>query len=201
VESNDAAVPVLIPDHLFTDVPAWIDLAVDWIVFHGVGDGYADLTYRPDLQITRAQAMRMLWRLALSVDVAHEHPFTDVPPWVDQAVDWANDPAGPAAPAPLATGFGDGTFRPDEPITRAQFVRTLWRFAGAPASACGPHGLTDVPAWVDPAVSWATCDPDGVGPLEPVATGFADLTFRPDLPISRAEATRMLHRLAAQLDL
>jgi hypothetical protein len=99
-------------------------------------------------------------------------------------------------------GYPDGTFGPDHPISRAEVVRLFYRFAGAPSvDGLAPHGFSDVPAWVNDAVQWAAHDPDGSGPLEPMVAGFPDGTFKPGVDITRAQVTRMLHRLAATLAL
>ena len=110
------------PGHGFTDVPAWVDDAVRWIADKGYASGYHDNTYKPDNPITRAQVTRMLYRIAGSPDVTGTpgHGFTDVPAWVDDAVRWIADKG-------YASGYPDNTYKPDNPITRAQVTRMLYR--------------------------------------------------------------------------
>ena len=105
------------PAHEFTDVPAWIEDAVRWAAANDVITGYPDQTFRPDLPITRAQVVRILYRLAGSASVSGlpAHPFTDVPPWVEDAVRWAGNPDNPL---PLVTGITPSTFVPRASITR-----------------------------------------------------------------------------------
>ena len=197
---------VLPPDHSLSDVPLWVDDATDWIVFHQIATGYPDHTYRPDNPITRAQVTRMLHRLAGSPDTSTlpDHTLTDIPAWIDDAVTWiTHDPDGPGPIQPIAAGYPDHTYRPDNPITRAQVTRMLHRLAGSPDTSTLPdHTLTDIPAWIDNAVTWITHDPDGPGPIQPIAAGYPDHTYRPDNPITRAQVTRMLCRLeaSAQID-
>ena len=115
------------------------------------------------------------------------HPFSDVPAWVDPSVDfaWINQ---------FLTGYPNNTFRPNNNMTRASVVRMLYRFSGSPNPSQFPgHGFVDVPAWVDDAVRWAAYDPPGSA--QPVITGYGN-QFRPDSSITRAQVTRMLHRLA-----
>jgi hypothetical protein len=128
------------------------------------------------------------------VSTLPSHGLSDVPPWVEDAVTWAaHDPDGDGPLEPVIAGFRDGTFRPDDPITRAQVVRLLYRHAGSPeVGGLPPHGLGDVPPWVEDAVRWAVNDPSGPG--LPVMTGYPDDTFRPDLAITRAAVTRALYR-------
>lgn len=186
------------PSALFDDVPAcsWYEGAVNWLLHEGLANGYGDNTFRGDLPITRAAVTNMLWNLYGAPDVAHEHTFTDGANWIEDALDWISDPAGPAAPEPLAAGYQNGTkFRPNNQITRGEVARMLWRAAGAPEGFTQP--FDDVPPWLDLAVRWIADDPDDGGPLEPIATGYADDTFRDRNPITRAAVARMLQRFDA----
>ena len=54
-----------------------------------------------------------------------------------------------------------------------------------------PHGLTDVPAWIDDAVRWITANRH--------ATGYPDNTYRPNNNITRASVTHMLYRIQAEV--
>lgn len=186
------------PSALLNDVAScsWYEGAVNWLLFEDLAEGYDDNTFRGDDDITRAQVTRMVHRLFGEDPTAHEHPFKDVPTWVEGAVDWINDPNGPGAPNPLAQGYPDNTFRPDDPITRGEVARMLYRAAGEPPGSPA-HAFTDVEDWIDGAVSWLTDDLDDGGPLEPIATGYDDDTFRDHLPITRAQVARMLQRFDA----
>ena len=178
-------------DHPFADAGLWLLDAVEWVHDNDYMSGYPDCTFRPNLNLSRAQAIRLLWRLNGEPAVADPHPFSDVPPWVDAAVRWAaKDPDGGGPLEPVINGFDDGTFRPDLPITRGQWTRMLHRDAGAPAGA-PPHPFTDVPGWVAAAVDWIA-DP-GNDPR--YAEGFDDGTYRPNAQITRGQATRMVFRI------
>jgi hypothetical protein len=180
------------PPHGLSDVPPWVDDAVAWIT-SDVNDppimaGYPDLTFRPNLSITRAQVVRLLYREAGSppVGALPGHGFTDVPGWVQDAVRWAkaND---------VMTGITATTFVPDAPITRAQVVRAKYRLAGEPpVGSLPPHGFGDVPPWVEDAVRWARG--------HDLVTGITPATFVPNDPITRAQVARMDHRLALNPD-
>jgi hypothetical protein len=125
------------PPHGFTDVPPWVEDAVRWAKGEGIVDGVTPTTYAPDDPITRAQVVRMKYRIAGSPDVTgiDPHPFTDVPAWVEDAVTWA---ANPDNALPLVTGITATTFEPRDDITRGQVARMDWRLAITPD------------AWTDP---------------------------------------------------
>ena len=170
------------PDHGLDDVPAWVDHEVAWLLAAGHATGYPDGTFRPQLDISRAQVARMLYRLAGRPPVGDlaAHGMPDAPAWVDDAVTWlvAND---------YATGYPDGTFKPNRPITRAQVARMLYRIAGSADVTGLDHGFGDVPRWVDEAVTWLVTND--------YATGYPDGTFKPNRAITRAQLTRMAHRI------
>lgn len=109
-----------------------------------------------------------------------DHPFPDVDPWVDPAVDWLYCHQH-------MTGFADGSFGPVLDISRGQVARLLYRLAGAPSvENLPPHRLTDVPPWIEDPVRWLVA--------RQYALGFADGTFRPGEPITRGQAVRMVYR-------
>jgi hypothetical protein len=177
----------------FRDLPAWAADAITWLAANDYATGFPDRTFRPDATLTRAQAVRILYRIVSRPQDAvtrPAHAFSDVPAWIEYAVDWAaHDPDGGGPAASPMSGYPDGTFRPDALMTRAQFSRLLWRLAGSPAAA--GHPFSDVGPWVHGAVSWMAA--------ENLATGWPDGTFRPDGPLTRAQASRMLYRIHADL--
>jgi hypothetical protein len=177
--------------HGFRDLPAWAVESITWLTENGYADGFPDRRFRPDDALTRAQAVRMLHRVARPPEDAIERPahrFADVPAWIDEAVRWAAaDPDGRGPAQPPMSGYPDGTFRPDQAMSRGEFSRLLWRLAGAPPAP--DHGFADVRPWVDGAVAWLSA--------EGLVTGWPDGTFRPDGPLSRAQAGRVLYRIHA----
>ncbi len=98
---------------------------------------------------------------------------------------WAEDFIIKAAELGLFTGFEDGTFRPDEPVTRSQFVTVMWRLAGSPTAAEAAP-FPDVPEqrWYSNAVAWAYAGG--------FISGRADGTFDPRGSITRQEAVKIL---------
>lgn len=86
----------------------------------------------------------------------------------------------------VITGMGDGSFRPNDLVTRAQFVKMLALRAGADMSSLGEISYTDVPegSWFTPYIKWAT----GIG----MVSGRSETIFAPDERITRQEMAVML---------
>ncbi len=109
-------------------------------------------------------------------------PFDDVPEdaFYFEAVRWAQKNG-------VTNGRGDGTFGPNDPCTRGQIVTLLWRAAGSPEpkAACS---MADVApgSYCEKAVAWAA--------ENGIVSGYADGTFRPDAPCTRAQSVTFLYR-------
>ena len=114
-----------------TDVPAWAKDAICWLVNQGYATGYPDNTFRPDNPISRGQVTRMLFRSQGSPPGSPPNTFTDVPDWIDKAVDWIADPA---RTPPYANGYTDNTYRPDNNISRAENTRMTCRINTTPGT-------------------------------------------------------------------
>ena len=100
---------------------------------------------------------------------------------------WAFDSVERAAELGLVTGYSDGTFRPDTPVTRAQFVLMLWRMCGKPAAAKAASFADASTSWYQDALSWAV--------EKGYVNGLSDTRFGPDAPITRQQAMAILFRL------
>lgn len=100
---------------------------------------------------------------------------------------WAFAPVERAAELGLVTGYSDGTFRPDTPVTRAQFVLMLWRMCGKPAAAKAASFADASADWYQDALSWAV--------EKGYVNGLSDTRFGPDAPITRQQAMAILFRL------
>ena len=102
--------------------------------------------------------------------------FSDVP-----ADYWAHDYIQGLAKSNVISGFGDGTFRPNEPVTRAQFAAIL-RQAFLQSQPTTAQAFKDVPAnyWAANAIASAR----SAGFL----SGYPDNTFKPNDRILRVQA-------------
>lgn len=114
------------PSKNFVDVPStfWAHAEIDNAVKMGLYKGTSATTFAPNMEMSRAMLVTVLYRLANFPSVAGlENEFPDVVKgnYYD-AILWAHANN-------IAHGFSDGTFRPNDPITREQFATFLQRFA------------------------------------------------------------------------
>ena len=176
------------PAHSFSDVPAWLSDAADWAACTSHMTGYPNGSFRSDLNITRGQLARLLYRAAGSPSVAAlpPHGLSDVPAWIDEPVRWLRAHN-------FMTGYTDNTFKPNIPISRGQVTRATFRVQGSPPGAPA-NQYPDVPNWLDSAVSWAAWDQDGAGPNPPLMSGYPNGTFGPDRNITRGQTARLTCR-------
>lgn len=130
----------------FKDVPAgaWYTTAVSTLANLGVISGYQDGSFGPDRNITRAELATILARFCGTPGDSVLNHFTDI------SGNWARKYINQAAEAGLVYGYTDGTFRPDQNITRAETIVMVNRILGRSASAGtvvdGYKTFSDVPA-------------------------------------------------------
>ena len=114
----------------FKDVKAgdWYKTAVDIMARQGIVKGYEDGTFRPNQPITRREFAAIAARYAGNLDTWKT--FRDVPP-----TDWAYKLINRVAGAGWINGYEDGTFRPNNNITRAEVVAIVNRMLNRKADA------------------------------------------------------------------
>lgn len=143
--------------------------------------GYPDGTVGPDKTITRAEAATMFYNL-LADKNGDTKVFADVP-----ANQWYANAVMTLAGKGIISGYPDGTFKPNAPITRAEFVTMAMNFANADkGTVCS---FPDVPQnmWYYGAIAGAT--------QNGWISGYPDGTFGPDRYITRAEVTSVINRM------
>lgn len=149
--------------------------------------GYSDGTVRPNGRITRAEVATIFFRL-LTDDTrqrnwSSENNFSDV-----SADKWYNNAVSTLCHMGVLGGYSDGTFRPNAPITRAEFAKIAVSFAQI--NGFSEYGyFTDVDSsdWYAPYVDAAK----SVGLIE----GYSDGSFKPENKITRAEACTIVNRV------
>ena len=153
--------------------------------------GYADGTFGPERNMTRAEVTTMFARLLteqIEADKTYSSTFNDV------AKDcWAANYIGYMQQFGIVTGYEDGSFRPDAPVTRAEFAAIASRFEKLTQ---GSASFTDVPDthWAVRYINFAA--------TRGWVTGYEDGSFKPEHSITRAEVAavtcRLLERSADQ---
>ena len=174
----------------FSDVPggAYYAEAVHWAVEKGVTNGTGDGTFQPNGSCTRAQLAAFLWRLAGEPESTRDLTFTDVraDAWCAKALRWAAEQG-------VVTGYADGSFRPDQTVTRIQAVAMLYRYAMAQGMDTTQGGMAvrkfddfaAVPAYALEAAGWAV----NAGILR-----GAGNRLMPNDPCTRAQIVTFLYR-------
>lgn len=148
--------------------------------------GYSDGTVRPNGKITRAEVATIFFRL-LDDDTrakywSSKNDFSDV-----SADKWYNNAVSTLCNMGVIGGYADGTFRPDAPISRAEFAKIAVSFTQNTGSATYNY-FTDVKPtdWFAPYVTAAK----DAGLIE----GYSDGSFKPESEITRAEACAIVNR-------
>ena len=153
--------------------------------------GYTDGTFGPERNMTRAEVTTMFARLLteqIEADKTYSNTFSDVPKGY-----WAANYIGYMQQFGIITGYSDGSFRPDAPVTRAEFAAIASRFEKLTE---GSKSFTDVPDtyWAARYINFAA--------TRGWVTGYSDGTFKPENTITRAEVAavtcRLLERSADQ---
>lgn len=140
----------------FTDVKDgdWHREAVCYVYSNGLMNGVSDTLFAPDQLTSRAMLAQIFYNRAGRPAVSAKNPFADVPAdaWYTEAVLWANAEG-------MITGYGNGMFGSEDPITREQLAVILWRHAGSPAAGGTQKVFADassISSYASDAVKWAS---------------------------------------------
>ena len=142
---------------------------------------------KPNNQITRAEVATIFYRL-LEDEVRDEYDTT-VNDFSDVSADsWYNQTVSTLASMGIVKGYEDGTFRPNAPITRAEFGAIATRFFAETGATYVPGTFSDVTGdeWYANAIQ----DAVNLG----LIGGYPDGTVRPNNNITRAEACAIVNR-------
>ena len=143
--------------------------------------GYPDGTFKPGKEVTRAEAVRMFVSL---VNNGKELPKNPTTKFKDANNKWYSDEINFAVSKGFISGYSDGTFKPNQGITRAEFAQMIAVFVkdGYPGSS----NFKDVKG------HWASNAIDQLYGNKTIK-GFPDGTFKPDQKLTRAEAVTVLN--------
>ena len=159
--------------------------AADYGIMNGMNNGI----FSPLGNATRAQGTKVLFEMAGGSRVAYSPVFSDVNnhDWFAPAVMWAHKDN-------IVKGYDDGTFRPEDHITRQDMVVLLYRYLGSPmvngselSSFIDGNTVAD---YAKDAVEWAI--------ENSILNGYTDHTLQPYSNITRAELAALMVRCYEQ---
>jgi len=135
----------------------WFYDAVRFVTEEGLMKGSGGGRFSPNVTLTRAMIVTILYRLEGEPDVSGEMQFPDVKSgeWYSEAILWANQNG-------IVFGYGNGTFGWNDPVTREQAVTILFRYAkfkdldvSASADLSKFTDMDDISDWAQDAMKWA----------------------------------------------
>ncbi|MEX0660095.1 MAG: S-layer homology domain-containing protein [Egibacteraceae bacterium] len=168
------------------DIPEFSDIAghtheeaILAVATAGITTGFPDGTFRPQDPVTRGQMAAFLQRALELPSGAGGGQFSDVGGHTHE------EAIAAVAAAEIAAGFPDGTYRPQQPVSRDQMASFLQRALDLPPG--GPHPFTDVAGNPhEPAIAAVA--------QEGIASGFPDGTYRPRQQVTRGQMAAFLAR-------
>ena len=179
------------PNADFLDVSRvdWFYYDVRYVCENGLMNGTSRNRFSPYGTATRGMLVTILYRMENEPRCFGSAAFSDVKPgaYYEKAVIWASQNN-------IVSGYTDGTFRPDAPVTREQLASILYRYtlyrgqdvsAGETTSLTGYGDAQAVSSYALPAMRWAC----GTGILQ-----GANGKLNPSGLATRAQLAAMLHR-------
>lgn len=167
----------------FDDVAndAWYAESVQYCLSNGLMNGVSDTSFEPSGTMTRAMLATALYRQTGSPQVTGGDSFSDTDDgqWYSDAICWAEQKG-------IITGYGNGIFGTDDPVSREQIVTILWRMAGSPSAEYDQPfaDQEDISDFALNAVAWAK----SLG----VVSGTDGGRFAPADSATRAEVAAIL---------
>ena len=143
--------------------------------------GYDDNTFRPNKALTRAEMAVMLARVFEAESKQPMKSYTDV-----TSTHWAKEAIDKVTASGWMSGYPDGSFKPDKTLTRAEMASIIDRLlVNAPNVGEG---------FPDTSGHWAK---EAIGRVRAagIMNGYADGTFRPNQPLTRAEAVVVINKM------
>lgn len=157
--------------------------------------GYDDNVFGPELPISREEVSAIFARLIANniyMDKAYDTSFPDV------GEGWSKDYIGYLEKFSVVTGYEDGTFRPQNYITRAEMAVMMAKAEGYDISG---YMSSDELAYPDVDEGYSEWAVKAIKYLTDrgVMEGYPDGTFGPNRPITRAETVATVNRVLADM--
>ena len=113
----------------------WTHLPIDYVLQKGYMQGVSEGEFAPNGTVTRAQIVQMLYAKEGKPAVSGARKFRDVAggKWYANAVEWASTKG-------VVAGYSDGTFKPEQAVTREQLVTIMYAYARYQGKDLTPSG-------------------------------------------------------------
>ncbi|MFU1797899.1 fibronectin type III domain-containing protein [Paenibacillus azoreducens] len=175
------------PEIHFADIADhWAESYIKRAAAKGIVSGYPDRTFKPNHFVTRAEFIVMLTDALQLEEEGATLTFIDQ----DQIGTWAKQSVAEAVKAGIVSGYGDGSFRPNAQITRAEMAVMIARAMKLPLKTKMKTGFTDdeaIPEWARGSVEAIR----GLG----ITSGREGNKFVPEDMSTRAEVATILLRM------
>jgi hypothetical protein len=166
----------------------WFFDALGFVTVNNLMAGTGSGNFSPDITMSRAMLVTVLYRLEGNPIVTVNNPFTDVnnDEWYSDAILWASENN-------IVNGYDNGVFGPDDPVSREQAIAILYRFAqynGLDISGSADLSVytdeNDISDWAYKAMKWAVSDE--------IIKGRTPTTIVPQGTSTRAEVATVINR-------
>ncbi|MBQ9349225.1 MAG: S-layer homology domain-containing protein, partial [Oscillibacter sp.] len=146
--------------------------------------GFSDGTFRPNANISRAQAAAMFYRLLKNPNVARTTSFSDM-----TGNEWYAEAVYTLSSMGIIQGYSDGSFHGNDTISRAAFAAIAARLSKTNGETGTGVTFSDVPSthWAHDTIAQASYY-GWIG-------GYSNGTFNPSAPITRAAVTAVINRM------
>lgn len=162
----------------------WAKQYFDKLITKGIINGYEDGTIRPDNQVTRAEAAKIIISaLGLAPSGNTNLTFADS----GDIDDWAKEYVQIAVEKGIITGYEDNTFKPRQSVSRKEIVVLAIRAFSLSHEDAGSLTFADantIPDWASHSVAVAL--------KFGILTGYEDNTFKPDNFVTRGETSKII---------
>lgn len=168
----------------------WAKKYISALILNNIINGYSDGTIRPDNYITRAEIAVILAKtLKLEINNTNVNAFKDykiIPEWSLSYVNQLNEKG-------IINGYEDGTFKPNNKVTRAELVTMVMKTFEQKSIANKKFIFFDsrlIPEWANGYIA--------AGIETGIIKGYTDNTFKPLNKIKRAEVFAIIARCIEQ---
>jgi len=169
----------------------WAQEAMQQLSARGIISGYPDGTFRPDNPITRAEFLVMLMRLLGPEEEEAELAFVDR----EHIGSWAERAIAQALKLGIVQGYGDGSFRAHQQITRTEMSVMIARAIGLSEETVEHTRFEDdedIPSWAKAAVEAMR--------KQEIIQGRGNNQFVPNASATRAEAAMIMLRIISIIE-